>query len=123
MTGFVQNLQACVSVALNLPDGTSVSVEFVIDTGFEGALSLPAETVAALKLPFELELDSILADGSTVATPVHSATIVWQDRTIEVAVLALGERPLLGTALLEGCRLDVDFFDGGSVAISSYRSL
>ena len=117
MTGSVRNLQACLSIPLQQPDGKTTAVEFVVDTGFEGALSLPEETVAAMGLIFELELDSILADGSAVATRVYSATIRWEGRPVEVAILALGERPLLGTALLEGCDLQIGFYDGGIVTI------
>ena len=117
MTGAVQNLQACLVVILYLPQGQQVALEFVVDTGFEGALALPLETITQLGLPFELELDSVLADGNAVSTPVHSATILWQNRQLEVAILGLGERPLLGTALLASYRLIVDFLEGGQVVV------
>lgn len=117
MTGAVQNLQACLTVRLSLPDGRQVGLKFVVDTGFEGALALPLETIAQLNLPFELELDSVLADGNAVPTPVHSATILWQNKRINVAILGLGERPLLGTALLAGYRLTVDFLESGQVTV------
>ncbi len=117
MTGAVQNLQACLTVSLILPDGRQVGLEFVVDTGFEGALALPLETIAQLNLPFELELDSVLADGNAVPTPVHSATILWQNKRVDVAILGLGERPLLGTALLASYRLTVDFLESGPVTI------
>jgi clan AA aspartic protease len=117
MRGAVQNLQACLTVRLILPSGHQVGLEFVVDTGFEGALALPLETIAQLKLPFELELDSVLADGNAVPTPVHSATILWQNKQIDVAILGLGERPLLGTALLADYRLTVDFLESGQVTV------
>ncbi|WP_395141629.1 clan AA aspartic protease [Armatimonas sp.] len=117
MTGAVQNLQACLIVHLILSDGSQVGLEFIVDTGFEGALALPLETIAQLKLPFELELDSVFADGNAVLTPVHSATILWQNKQIDVAILGLGERPLLGTALLASYRLTVDFLESGQVTI------
>ena len=119
MTGAVQNLQACLTVRLILPNGRQVGLEFVVDTGFEGALTLPLETITQLELPFELELDSVLADGNAVLTPVHSATILWQNKQIDVAILGLGERSLLGTALLASYRLTVDFLESGQVTILS----
>ena len=36
---------------------------------------------------------------------------------VEVAVLAMGRRPLLGTALLENKRLCADFTEQGNVSI------
>jgi hypothetical protein len=35
----------------------------------------------------------------------------------DVAVLAMGRRPLIGTALLEDYHLSIDFYDGGTVIV------
>jgi predicted aspartyl protease len=53
-------------------------------------------------------------------TDVHRATIDWDGAVLDVAVLALGDRPLLGTALLDGYHLSVDFVAGGDVRIQSF---
>ncbi len=81
-----------------------LGVECVIDTGFEGALTLPERAVDGLALPYLTDLTANLADNTTIRTAVHLATIVWDGVEKEVAVLVLEGRPLLGTALLEGCR-------------------
>jgi clan AA aspartic protease len=117
MTGTVHNLRACLAIPLHLINGRQVQLEFVIDTGFEGALALPIELIERLELPFELELDSIMADGNAVPTPVHSTTILWQNQLLDVAVLGLGELPLVGTSLLAKFRLTVDFEELGTVTI------
>jgi clan AA aspartic protease len=117
MTGSVRNLQATLPVTF-LSGNQSLAIEFVVDTGFAGALTLPLAAVKTMRLPFELELDSVLANGSIVRTQVFRAMILWQDQEVSVAVLALGERPLLGTALLSGRRLQVDFDEGGSVLVT-----
>jgi predicted aspartyl protease len=59
-----------------------------------------------------------LANDSSIRTDVHIATIVWKNRELDVAVLAMGSRPLLGTALLNGNRLIADFRDNGLVTIN-----
>jgi predicted aspartyl protease len=48
---------------------------------------------------------------------VHLATVLWNGREREIAVLALGQRPLVGTTLLAEHRLSIDFVDRGTVLI------
>ena len=46
------------------------------------------------------------------------AEIRWGDQNRVVTVLAMGRRPLLGTALLEGFNLTADFEDDGLLALT-----
>jgi clan AA aspartic protease len=107
ITGKVTGLQARVDIVLRLPHQPNLSIEFVVDTGFEGAMALPAAAVAALRLSYVGRLFAHLADGSRTRVPVHEATIVWDGQEIPVAVLAMGNRPLLGTSLLDDFNLNV----------------
>jgi predicted aspartyl protease len=50
--GTVVGLQARINVILRPPERSDVEIECVVDTGFEGALTLPPDVVAALKLPY-----------------------------------------------------------------------
>ena len=59
-----------------------------------------------------------LADDNNVKTDVHIATILWNGQVTQVALLALGSRPLLGTALLSGSELTVAFHEEGIVGIT-----
>ena len=100
-----------------LPDNRRVGIEFVIDTGFDGFLVIPARAVIVLGLPFLYRLDANLADDRRRSTPVHGATIVWDGREKDIQVLAMGKRPLLGTILLDDHRLVIPFRDGESVTV------
>ncbi|HLK60267.1 MAG TPA: hypothetical protein VKU00_27135, partial [Chthonomonadaceae bacterium] len=62
-------------------------------------------------------LDANLADDSSVKTDVHVATILWNGVEVDVAILAMGRRPLLGTVLLQNKRLGIDFENNGPVTI------
>lgn len=115
--GSVRGLQASLPVVFRQPNQPDLSIEFVIDTGFAGELTLPPAAVAALRLPFIEMMTANLADDSVASVTVHAATIVWDGVEREAAVLAMGRRPLLGTALLDGFNLSADFADGGSVTI------
>jgi hypothetical protein len=72
-------------------------------------------------MPFEIEIDTRLADGSHARVDVHRAEILWDGSGLPVAVLAMDGRPLLGTALLNGHNLNADFVDGGPVVITSLQ--
>jgi clan AA aspartic protease len=115
--GTVRDAQICVDVVFSLPSQANLAIECVVDTGFAGALTLSPESVAKLGLPFLQEIDANLANDTDVATAVHVATIIWDGNELDVAVLAMGRRPLLGTALLNGHRLLADFAEQGEVII------
>lgn len=118
--GRIVGLQARVDVTFVRAGQPNIAIEFVLDTGFEGALALPSAAVAALGLPLDQQIVSKLADASRKLTDVYRATIGWDGTLLDVAVLAIGDRPLLGTALLNGHTLTVDFAAGGRVQIQPY---
>jgi clan AA aspartic protease len=118
MTGVVRSRHALLPVTFLLANMPDTTIEFVLDTGFTGLLTLPEAVIDALALPFEYPTFAQLADGSTVVVAVHLATILWNGDATQVRALATGERPLLGTGLLEGCEVLVQFRDEGLVEIS-----
>lgn len=119
ITGRVENRHALLSVVFSVPGRPSVSIEFVVDTGFTDALCLPAPAVAALGLPFQFDFPASLADGSQVLLPVHEGTILWEGVEQRVHVLATGNRPLVGTALMDGTELVIQFVEGGLVTVDA----
>ncbi len=119
MTGGVRDRHALLPVTFRLPGQPDLMVEFVVDTGFTGELSLPSAAVAALQLPFLHRMPADLADDTTIDLAVHSGSIVWQGAERELRVVATGRRPLLGTSLLDGCELVAQFVDAGLVTIDT----
>ena len=120
MTGAVVGQQPHLGVVFVLSNQQHLSIEFVVDTGYEGALTLPETAVVALNLPFHQRISANLADDSSRRVDVHRATILWHDQPFAVAVLAMGQRPLLGTALLSGSDLHIHFEDGGPLALTLF---
>jgi clan AA aspartic protease len=118
MRGTVVGLQARIEVTFRFANRPDLQIEFVLDTGFEGALTLPPPAVAALGLLPYSKLSAKLADGSSVNVDAHTAVIVWDGQEIQVVILAMSGRPLLGTALLSGHNLNVDFVDRGALVLS-----
>lgn len=77
---------------LPVAGASRLCLECVVGTGFAGALTLAPDAIAALGLPFFQEIDANLANDADVKTAVYVATIVWEGREVEVAVLAMGRR-------------------------------
>jgi predicted aspartyl protease len=48
-----------------LPKGSTLPIEFVIDTGFTGTLCLPPEATSLLRFPFIYDVPANLADNLT----------------------------------------------------------
>jgi clan AA aspartic protease len=117
MNGNVVGLQAQIGIILCLLGSPNIEIKCVVDTGFEGFLTLPAAAIAKLGLAYITKINANLADNSNVATDVYLATILWNGIERDVAVLAMGRRPLIGTALLKDFHLSIDFYEGGAVQV------
>jgi clan AA aspartic protease len=117
MTGHVVQRHALLPVTFRLPNQRDIAIEFVVDTGFSGALTLPLAAVQAMQLTYEEDILANVATDEEVQTPVYAATILWDGSERDVRVLAIGKRPLLGTALLHSHELLVQFADNGLVRL------
>ncbi len=97
-----------------------LEVEAVVDTGFDGELTLPLSHIQHLGYTFLGTTDAILADGSGIEFAYFSGVVSWHDNARAITVLASGEtgEPLIGMELLSGNRLTVDAIPGGEVTIS-----
>lgn|SRR3982751_6879156 len=122
MTGTVNDLnEAVLRLTVRGPKGER-EVEAVVDTGFDGALTLPSYLVAELGLPFGIEGRSLLGDGTTVLFDAHKGIVLWNGQPRRIWVEVADTEPLLGTRLLRGRELKIEFVEGGSVAIRDLRT-
>jgi clan AA aspartic protease len=97
--------------------GSPTEVEATVDTGFTGSLCLPLEIVRFLSVPFVGRGMAVLADGSTVETNYHRASVIWHGRERTINVLVTAGNPLVGMTLLRGSILTVAVSPGGEVTI------
>lgn len=119
MTGTILGMQLMLPLVFVLADGSERTREVVVDTGFTGGLSLPPEMVQELGLTFVQDHPVILADGNQATHPLYASTILWHGEKKKVATFGLGDRPLLGTALLEDSTLHAKFKENGSFVIEA----
>jgi clan AA aspartic protease len=103
------------------PGGREDQMEAVVDTGFNGYLTLAPARVAVLSLTPHGTRRAMLADGSSVYLNVYEAAVDWNGRTRDVLVLAADGGPLVGMSLLYGCLLTMEIVDGGPVIIEPLR--
>lgn len=107
-----------------IPLGASVQegieVEAVVDTGFDGELTLPLGLIQRLGYPYAGFTSGTLADGSAVRLDYYEGRLLWHSgEERAVVVLTPGEAgdPLVGMALLRGSRLTIDAVPGGVVRV------
>jgi clan AA aspartic protease len=111
-----QRCEAVISVAVRGGDKIK-SVNAVIDTGFNGFLSLPIAIIMELGLPWKYRDRATLGDGSETLFDVYDTQAIWNGQYREIEVNAAETEPLLGMRMLKGYRLQVDTIEGGLVMI------
>jgi predicted aspartyl protease len=94
-------------------------ISTVVDTGFNGHLTLRPAMIARFGLPRTGAVRVQLADGSSSYRHYFGARVVWDGAARTVEALELETDPLLGMNMLSGARLTIDVVDGGAVTIDS----
>jgi clan AA aspartic protease len=121
ITGRVTALrEAIVGLAVTGPNQRQQVIEAVLNTGFNGFLTLPNHVVRALGLPFVGNRRATLGDGSIVALDLYLATVFWHEQEREVLALQADGGPLVGMALLSGNRVVLHVIDDGDVLIEPW---
>ena len=117
MTGQISQGYPVIAVPFQLPEMPSFELECVIDTGFAGYLTLPVSAIEAMKLPFFYRMPANLANDSDIMVSVYLVTIRWQGELQRVEVIAMGKRPLIGRALMNGQFLGIRFEENAELRI------
>ena len=94
-------------------------VECVIDTGFSGGLVLPRDVVDELGLTIFGQMPFEVVSGAQMSADFTEVKIKWLDeeRIIDV-IVSESDDALIGTALLDGARLTIDYL-ANAVSISN----
>lgn len=92
-------------------------IDAVVDTGFNGFLTLPASLIRELGLVWRQRGRAMLADGSDSLFDIYETTVVWHGRPRRVAVDEVACDPLIGMSMLQGSELTVEVVDGGRVVV------
>jgi clan AA aspartic protease len=109
---------AVVEVTVSGSASQAERVACVVDTGYDGALTLPEAITAKLGLEPAGVGRSVLGDGKTVSYPMYEAFVTWDGAPRRVVVDAAETEPLLGMALMEGFEVCIEVVAGGRVRIA-----
>jgi clan AA aspartic protease len=111
--------EAVVTLTVRGPTGQEGRFDFVVDTGFDGAMSLHPSIAAALELPRLGVEHAMLADGSVAVFPSSAVSVLWNGKLRRVSVSVAENVPFLGMAALEGHELHLQAITDGLVRISA----
>jgi len=91
------------------------SVQFLVDTGFEGELAVPRAVASQLCGAATGTRLRRLADGRRTVLAAYQVDLAWENGERLAEVLALEGEPIVGTQLLEGYPLHAEIIEGGEV--------
>ena len=109
--------EAIIRLVVSGPNKQKTEIDAVIDTGFNGSMSLPTSLIAKLKLPFRSRGRAELADGSESIFNSYEATIIWDGQPHRIAIDEANTDPLIGMSLLRSYELNIQVVNGGNVLI------
>ncbi len=90
----------------------------IVDTGFNGWLSLPPDLIAQLNLKWKRRGRAILGDGNECVFNVYEAVVIWDGNLLTIPIDEADSEPLVGMSLMEGYQLMVQVFEGGNIELS-----
>jgi clan AA aspartic protease len=118
ITGFVNvEFEPIVPLSIRRTDGKIFTQDAIVDTGFNGWLSLPPDLITQLNLTWKRRGRAILGDGSECVFDVYEAVVVWDGTPLTIPVDEADSEPLVGMSLMEGYQLTMQIFAGGQVEL------
>lgn len=109
---------AIVRLMIRGRQGQTFETEAIVDTGYNGSLTLPSTLISELGLPFLRQGAAVLGDGQKISFDVYEGAVLWDGKIRRIAIDAADADPLLGTGLLYNHRLTIEIVEGGAVSIA-----
>jgi clan AA aspartic protease len=119
ITGSISRHRAYVNLIVRGPSGQEGEVEFLLDTDFSGAMTLPRAACLALGLPPDRLQPARLANGTRRVVEIFLASVLWDGSARTAEVLEKEGAPLLGMSLLDGHQVLLQVVDGGQITIET----
>ena len=124
ITGIVNpEFEPIIPLSICGSDGKVYTQDAIVDTGFNGQLSLPPDLIAQLDLKWKRRGRAILGDGSECVFNVYEAVLVWDRNFLTIPIDGADSEPLVGMSLMEGYQLMVHVFEGGRVELSKVATV
>ena len=111
------DFEAIISLSVCDSEEKIYTQDAIIDTGFNGWLSLPPDLIDLLNLKWKRRGRAILGDGRECVFNVYEAVVVWDGDYLTIPIDEADSEPLVGMSLMEGYQLTVQVIEEGSVEI------
>jgi clan AA aspartic protease len=109
--------EATFDLVVIAPDDQERQVDVVLDTGFNGYLTLPRRIVQDLRFPLAGNRRVTLGNGATVVLDMYVGRVRWHGHEREILILQADGGAVVGMALLDGSRVTLDVVDEGDLLI------
>jgi predicted aspartyl protease len=86
--------EATIRLPVRDTTGQEHEIAALLDTGFNGSLTLPPATIAALGLSWRTRGLIVLANGTDDLCDIYAATIIWDGRPRHILVEEADTDPL-----------------------------
>jgi predicted aspartyl protease len=86
--------EAIIPLSVRDATGQDRQIDAIVDTGFNGSLTLPPSEIAVLGLPWRNFGQATLANGAVDVFDSYSATIVWDGAPRQILVEEAATHPL-----------------------------
>jgi clan AA aspartic protease len=124
ITGIVNaDFEPIIPLSVCDSDGKVYTQDAIVDTGFNGWLSLPPALIVQLNLSWKRRGRAILGDGSECVFNVYEAVLVWDGNFLTIPIDEADSEPLVGMSLMEGYQLIVQVFESGRVELSKVNTV
>lgn len=123
INGYIRDgREALIRISIQNGKGEFVAIDAVIDTGFNGSLTLPAAIITSLELRWRGKGTALMANGAIDQCDIYAANVLWDGAGRNILVEAADTDPLIGTAMMSGHELRVQFLSGGEVRLREIQS-
>jgi clan AA aspartic protease len=110
VTGYVNELRQPRIKLTVKGNRKAIGVEPIVDTGFDGYLSLPVAVAIHLGLELKGRVPVEFADGSMKNELTFQGTVVLQGHEYQIEIfLTESKDALLGSGMRQGQKLDIDY--------------
>lgn len=118
MSGIVTaRREAMLRLRLLDTNGQERDCDSVIDTGYNGTLTLPPDVIAMLGLNWHRYGHAILADGSESTFNVYKGVVLWDGQPLSISIDEMNADSLVGMSLMYGYELNIPIVDGATFTL------
>lgn len=117
------DFEAMLSLSICGSDGKFYTQDAIVDTGFNGWLSLSPDLIDRLNLKWKRRGRAILGDGSECVFNIYEAVVLWDGVYLTIPIDEADSEPLVGMSFMEGYQLMVEVFEGGKVELCKVNTV